>query len=108
MGSAIEFTDANFQTEVLQSEKPVVVDFSATWCGPCRQLTPIIEDLAKEYAGRVKIGKVDIDQSAEVTGRYGIMSVPTVAFFKAGKLVDHLVGLNSKSLYKTKIDSLVG
>ena len=108
MGNALEFTDANFQTEVLQSDKPVVVDFTATWCGPCRQLTPIIEDLAQEYSGKVKVGKVDIDQSQEVAGRYGIMSVPTVLFFKGGKMVDTMVGLSSKGVYKSKIDGLVG
>jgi len=103
-----EFTDSNFQTEVLESQQPVVVDFSATWCGPCKQLSPIIDDLAKEYEGQVKVGKVDIDQSQEVAGRYGIMSVPTVLFFKGGEKVDILVGLNAKSVYKAKIDGLVG
>jgi thioredoxin 1 len=108
MGNAIEFNDANFQTEVLQSDKPVVVDFSATWCGPCRQLTPIIDELAKEYAGKVKVGKVDIDQSQDVAGRYGIMSVPTVLFFKGGQKIDTLIGLNAKSVYKAKIEGMVG
>ena len=108
MGNAVEFTDANFQAEVLQSDKPVVVDFSAAWCGPCRQLAPIIEDLAKEYAGRVKVGKLDIDQSQDIASKFGIMSVPTVLFFKAGQKVDTLVGLNSKSVYKAKIEGLVG
>jgi thioredoxin 1 len=107
MGNALEFTDANFQTEVLQSDKPVVVDFSATWCGPCRQLTPIIEELAGEYSGKVKVGKVDIDESQDVASRYGIMSVPTVLFFQGGKMVDTMVGLGSKSVYKAKIDGLV-
>jgi thioredoxin 1 len=108
MGNALEFTDANFQTEVLQSDKPVVVDFSATWCGPCRQLAPIIEDLASEYSGKVKVGKVDIDASQDVASRYGIMSVPTVMFFKGGKMVDTMVGVSAKGVYKSKIDRLVG
>jgi thioredoxin 1 len=103
-----EFTDSNFQAEVLEAQQPVVVDFSAAWCGPCKQLSPIIDDLAKEYEGQVKVGKVDIDQSQEVAGRYGIMSVPTVLFFKGGEKVDTLVGLNAKSVYKAKIDGLVG
>lgn len=107
MGHALELTDANFQEEVLHSDKPVLVDFSATWCGPCRQLSPLIDDLAKEYAGRIKVGKVDIDQSQEVAGKYGIMSVPTVLFFKGGQKIDTLVGLNAKSVYKAKIEGLV-
>lgn len=108
MGNALEFTDQNFQQEVIQSDKPVVVDFSAAWCGPCRQLAPIIDDLAREYAGKVKIGKVDIDQSQDVAGTYGIMAVPTVLFFKGGNKVDSLTGFNAKAVYKAKIDSLVG
>ena len=108
MGDALEFTDSNFQEEVLKSDKPVVVDFSATWCGPCRQLTPIIDDLAREYAGKVKVGKVDIDASQDVASQYGIMSVPTVLFFKGGKMVDTMVGLSAKGVYKSKIDGLVG
>ena len=108
MGSAVELTDANFDAEVLQSDKPVVVDFSATWCGPCRQLSPIIEELAKEYAGKVKVGKVDIDKSQDLAAKYDIMSVPTVLFFKGGNKVDSLVGLNPKNSYKTKLDGLSG
>src|SRR5262245_22713816 len=104
MGNALDFTDDNFQKEVLESPQPVIVDFGATWCGPCRQLSPIIDDLAKEYAGKVKVGKVDIDQSQEVAGKFGIMSVPTVLFFKGGQKVDTLIGLNPKSVYKSKID----
>lgn len=105
--NAMEFTDASFQKEVLESTQPVVVDFSATWCGPCRQLAPIIDDLAKEYSGRIKIGKVDIDQNQEVAGKYGIMAVPTVLFFKGGQKVDTLQGLNAKGVYKTKIEGLL-
>jgi thioredoxin 1 len=107
MGNALEFNDTNFQTEVLQSDKPVVVDFSAAWCGPCRQLSPIIDELASEYSGKVKVGKVDIDASQDVASRYGIMSVPTVLFFKGGKMVDTMVGLSAKGVYKSKIDGLV-
>ena len=108
MGNAVEFTDANFDAEVLQSDTPVLVDFSATWCGPCRQLSPIIDELAKEYAGKVKVGKVDIDVSQDLAAKYDIMSVPTVLFFKGGEKVDSLVGLNPKSSYKSKMDGLTG
>ena len=108
MGNALELTDENFQTEVLQSETPVLVDFSATWCGPCRQLSPIIDELAKEYDGKVKVGKVDVDQAQETAGKFEIRSVPTVLFFKGGKKVDSLVGANSKRVYKAKIDELLG
>jgi thioredoxin 1 len=104
---ALVFTDANFQSEVLDSQQPVLVDFSATWCGPCRQLSPIIEDLAREYSGRAKIGKVDIDDSQDVAAKLGIMSVPTVIFFKGGKPVDTAVGLNSKAYYQKKLDGLI-
>jgi len=108
MGNAIEFTDDNFEKEVLQSNVPVVVDFSAHWCGPCQQLAPIVDQLANEYAGKVKVGKVDIDHSQQVASTFDIMSVPTVLFFEGGKRVDQLVGLNSKSAYKTKIDAMGG
>ena len=108
MGQSLEFTDDNFQNEVIQSDKPVVVDFSAAWCGPCRLLSPIIDDLALEYAGKIKVGKVDIDQCQAVVDKYGVTSVPTVLFFKGGAKVDTLIGLNSKNVYKVKIDGLVG
>jgi thioredoxin 1 len=106
MGSAVEFNDANFEAEVLRSDKPVLVDFSATWCGPCKQLSPIIDALAAEYAGKVKVGKVDIDKSQDLAAKYDIMSVPTVLFFKGGEKVDSLSGLYPKSSYKSKLDGL--
>lgn len=104
---AQEFTDANFEAEVLESDMPVLVDFSAEWCGPCKQLSPIIDGLAEEYNGRVKVGKVDIDQSQETASRFGIMSVPTVLLFKGGEKIDSVVGLNSKEFFKEKLDSLL-
>jgi thioredoxin 1 len=82
------------------------VDFSATWCGPCKALAPVIDELANEYEGVVKIGKVDTDESQEIAGTYGIMSVPTVLLFKGGKKVDSLVGAHPKNVYKERIDSL--
>jgi thioredoxin 1 len=104
---AQEFTDANFESEVLSSDQPVLVDFSATWCGPCKMLNPIINELAQEYEGRVKVGKVDTDQSQTTAARYAITSVPTVLLFKGGEQVDRLIGVNSKSVYKQKIDDLL-
>src|SRR5690606_22806503 len=100
MSMAQAFTDSNFKTEVIESEKPVLVDFSATWCGPCKQLNPIIEELAQEYSGRVKVGKVDIDDNQETAMNFGITSVTTVILFKSGKAVDTIVGRYSNAVYK--------
>src|SRR5438093_13372821 len=103
----LELTDATFETEVMNSEKPVVVDFGAKWCGPCKRLGPIVEELAKEYDGRVKIAKFDIDDSPKTPAKFRIMSVPTVLFFKGGKQVDMVVGLVAKEALKKKIDPLL-
>jgi thioredoxin len=108
VGNAQVFTADDFDTEVLQSSIPVLVDFTATWCGPCQRLAPIVEDLAVEYKGKVKVGKVDIDEAQEIAGRYGIMSVPTVMTFRDGKPQDTIVGLYPKSHYKARLDSLSG
>jgi thioredoxin 1 len=103
----LEITDATFDAEVTKSQTPVVVDFGATWCGPCQRLAPIVEELAKEYEGKVKIAKLDIDGSPKTPAKFGIMSVPTVMFFKGGKAVDKLVGLAAKDALKKKIDPLL-
>jgi len=84
--SVMHFTDANFKAEVLESATPVVVDFWATWCGPCRMVAPVVEEIAKEYAGRVKVGKVDVDENSRVASDFGIMSIPTIMIFKNGRL----------------------
>lgn len=107
MANLPDFTDANFESEVLKSPVPVLVDFTATWCGPCKALAPIVEQLAKDYAGRIKVGKLDIDHSRQVPTRYGIMAVPTVIFFKGGKDVVKITGLKPKSELQKTIDGLL-
>lgn len=103
----LELTDATFEAEVLQSDKPVVVDFGAKWCGPCKRLAPIVEELAKEYEGKVKIAKFDIDESPKTPGKYRVLSVPTVLFFKGGRQVDAQLGLVAKDALKKKIEPLL-
>jgi thioredoxin 1 len=106
--SVQELTDNNFQTEVLNSDKPVLVDFWAEWCQPCRMLTPTIEALATEYQGKAKIGKVDTDSNREVSVKYGIQAIPTVLLFKNGQVQKKFVGLTSKDQFKSALDQLVG
>ena len=103
---AIKVTDENFE-ELLNSGKPMVLDFWAEWCGPCRMVSPVIDELASEYEGRVTIGKVDVDSNNDVVGQFGIRNIPTVLFFKDGKLVDKQVGVTQKSVFVTKIDALL-
>ena len=93
-------TDSNFAKEVLESSLPVLVDFWAPWCGPCRMVGPVVEDLADEYAGRVKVVKLNTDENTETASAYGIMSIPTLAVFKDGKAVDGMVGAAPKKLLK--------
>jgi len=102
--STLHFTDANFKKEVLESNLPVLVDFWATWCGPCKMIAPFIDDFAKEYSGKMKIGKVDVDSNPKVASQYGVMSIPTIVFFKNGKIMAQLVGAVSKLDLKRKIE----
>ncbi len=101
---AHEFTDANFKTEVLDSEKLSVIDFWAEWCGPCRAIGPVIEELSKEYEGKVNIGKVNVDHNPQISMNYGITSIPAILFLKGGEVVDKLVGAQPKSNFVKKIE----
>ncbi|MFC1856063.1 thioredoxin [Thermodesulfobacteriota bacterium] len=103
-GKVIQLTDANFQSEVRQSSIPVVVDFYADWCGPCKKVTPIITELAEEYAGKVKICKLDVDTNTEAAGEFGIRSIPTVKVFKGGEEVDSKTGYAAKEAFAQMID----
>ncbi len=102
---AAEFTDANFQDAVLSSDKLSVIDFWAEWCGPCRAIGPVIEELSKEYDGRVNIGKVNVDNNPQVSMSYGITSIPAILFVKDGKVVDKLIGSQPKSNFVKKIEA---
>ena len=101
---AHEFTDANFKAEVLDSGKLSVIDFWAEWCGPCRAIGPVIEDLSKEYAGKVNVGKVNVDHNPQVSMNYGITSIPAILFVKGGQVVDKLVGAQPKANFVKKIE----
>jgi thioredoxin 1 len=102
--SLLNFTDSNFKKEVLESVVPVLVDFWASWCSPCKRVTPIIEELANEYQNKIKIGKLDVDANAKAATNYGIMSIPTLIFFKNGKVTDQVTGILSKAELKKKIE----
>lgn len=104
----IELTSAAWDQEVLQSGDLVMVDFWAVWCGPCRMIAPTVEELAKEYAGKVKVGKLNTDENPEIASKYKIMGIPTIMFFKNGEKVDQIVGAVPKPQLKAKIDGLLG
>lgn len=100
-------TDQNFDEEVLQSSVPVMVDFYADWCGPCQAIMPVVEELAKDYDGKAKIVKVNVDESQETAQKYGVMSIPTLVFVKGGEEVDRVNGAQPKEMLKEKLDALV-
>ena len=103
----VTITDANFENEVIKSDIPVLIDFWATWCGPCKAIAPIVEDLAKEYDGKVKVGKVDVDDNQQTAIKYGIRSIPTLLIFKDGKLNSTIVGAVPKAQIVQKLSAVV-
>ena len=104
---ALEITDSNFEETVLKSDKPVLVDFWAAWCGPCRMVGPIIDELSEEYEGRAVVGKVDIDSNQQYAAQFGVRNIPTVLVFKNGELVERKVGVSSKNDYAEALDKLI-
>lgn len=104
--SELNLTDATFEKEVLKADKPVLVDLWAPWCGPCRMLSPVVDELADEYAGKVVVAKLNTDENSSTMEKYRVSAVPTLLFFKAGKLVEQLVGVQSKAAIKTRLDAL--
>ncbi|MFH1458014.1 MAG: thioredoxin [Candidatus Omnitrophota bacterium] len=102
--SLAHFTDSNFRKEVLESHLPVVVDFWANWCGPCKMIAPAVEELAREYKDKARIGKIDVDTNPKTATTYGIMSIPTLMFFKGGKVMEQVAGVLNKAELKKKIE----
>ena len=107
MGHAAEFTDAGFESDVLNSSQPVLVDFWATWCGPCRQIAPLIDELAVKYEGKVKVGKVDIDQNQDLAEKYGINAIPTLLLFKDGEIIERFQGVPPRLKLESALDSSI-
>src|SRR4029078_3977912 len=104
----LEVTDANFDKDVLKSEQPVLVDFWAAWCGPCRALAPIVDELAKDYTGKIKVGKMDVDSNSATPMRYGVRGIPTLLVFKGGQVKEQIVGYVPKETIQKAIDKHVG
>ncbi len=108
LGEPIVLTDDNFEEEVLKSSHPVLIDFWAEWCGPCRMVSPIVGELAQEYSGRLKVGKIDVDSEQSTAMKYNIRSIPTLLFFKDGKVADQIIGAVPKKQLVDKVESVLG
>ena len=107
MSDLLEVTDDNFETEIVKSDIPVMVDFWAEWCGPCKMVGPVVEELSKEYAGKIKIGKMDVDQNQQTPAKFGIRSIPTLILFKDGEVVQTIVGAQPKSYLEEELKKVL-
>ena len=104
---AVEITDANFEEQVLKSDKPVIIDFWAEWCGPCRMVGPIVQEIGDDYADKAVVGKVNVDENPGVTSKFGIRNIPTILFFKGGEVVDKQVGAVPKQVLAGKLEAIL-